>query len=83
MKYKIFKNIKFWAVVLAVIFPLAVLFFDFHVYLNHITRRSLSEEDIERAFLLNTPLIQKISQELEAKKEILKSPKYPLLKEPF
>jgi len=83
MKYKILKDIKFWVVIVAVILPLVVLYFDFQVYLTYITRRSPSEEEIERVFLLNTPLIQKISQELETKKEFLKSLKYPLLKEPF
>ena len=83
MKYKILKDIKFWVVIVAVILPLVVLYFDFYFYLTYITRRSPSEEEIERAFLLNTPLIQKIARELETKKELLKSPKYPLLKEPF
>ncbi|MEK7503163.1 MAG: hypothetical protein AAB556_01820 [Patescibacteria group bacterium] len=78
-----FKNLKFWAVALAIILPLAVLYFDLRIYLNYATQRSLSDEEIDRAFLLNAPLIQKISAELESKKEFLRLPSYPLLKKPF
>jgi len=83
MNLNTFKNIRFWIVVLAIILPLTVLYFDFRIYFDYVSDRKLSEEDLERVFLLNTPLIKKISQELKDKKEFLLSPEYPPFKDGF
>lgn len=80
---KIFMNIRFWVVVLLVVLPLIVLYFDLQLYLNYVSERRRSDENPERVFLVNISLIQKIKNELESKKVFLGLPVYPLLKEPF
>lgn len=83
MKYAAFKNIRLYFAVLALVFLLGILFFDLKIYLNYASGKKFADEDLERAFLLNTPVLQKVANEINAKKEFLRSPTYPLIKEPF
>lgn len=83
MKSTIFKNPRFYFAVLALVFLFGILFFDLSVYVNYASGKKFSDEEIERAFLLNTPVLQKAANEISAKKEFLRSPTYPLIKEPF
>lgn len=83
MNWKFFIKAKILVTILAIVLPLLALYLDFQVYKNHVSSLGEKKEDFDGGFLLNTPLLQKISAELENKKEFLLSPTYPLLKEPF
>lgn len=83
MNWRFFIKPKNLAIILAVILPLIALYFDLRVYKNYVSSLGAKKEESNGEFLLNTPLLQKIANELEVKKKFLQNPKYPLIKEPF
>ena len=64
---------------------LGVLSFDFWVYKNFIlgAESRVKENEPKEIFLLKTPLLEKVAEEIKKRDDFLKSPKYLLIKNPF